>query len=354
MIKLINLTGQNSKIGTIVKQSPKRDNAFIYASVNETKPVFIVTQDGVKPLQPCNVESAGVVKVFVRGQANKGDIIRSRISGDINVNGAGFVTKSTDSNYVNIGTALSTGRNTLIEVNLNIYYSAQSEDKSLDVDHITANTSHFGDDTNYTEFEADGSMNIVGTAKVWDDLRVEPNVRGTGANNPSFEKYFDTGAGSRGVYLYSFDDANAGSEKEVFFTMQLPHAWAGTAVSVHAHWVGAVADTSSAPRWGLEYTWADIGEAFPNTLIIYTDGVNYTGGTPDTGITAGKHYISEFADLTPTAAQNGISAIFIGRLFRDSANAGDTYNASGAKCGLLYIDAHYEINTLGSRDEYAK
>jgi hypothetical protein len=29
-------------------------------------------------------------------------------------------------------------------------------------------------------------------------------------------------------------------------------------------------------------------------------------------------------------------------------------NATGAKCGLLYIDAHYVVNTLGSRQEYTK
>ena len=42
----------------------------------------------------------------------------------------------------------------------------------------------------------------------WDDLRVEPVARTTGANAPKFEKWYDDAAGtSRGVYLYSFDDA---------------------------------------------------------------------------------------------------------------------------------------------------
>lgn len=32
----------------------------------------------------------------------------------------------------------------------------------------------------------------------------------------------------------------------------------------------------------------------------------------------------------------------------------DTYNVEDNKCGLLYIDAHFEINDLGSRHEYVK
>ena len=151
-----------------------------------------------------------------------------------------------------------------------------------------------------------------------------------------------------------FDDAVTNSQKEVFFTMQMPHAWAGTAVSIHVHWIGNLDDTTAAPIWGLEYTWANIGTVFGNSGIVYTDGKNYTGAGDDADIVAFKHYISEFADITPTASQDGISSILIGRLFRRSGDASDTYDVAGNKCGLLYIDAHYEVNTLGSRAEYSK
>ncbi len=50
-------------------------------------------------------------------------------------------------------------------------------------------------------------------------------------------------------------------------------------------------------------------------------------------------------------AADGLSSILIGRLFRNSSAAGDTYTD---KVGLLYIDAHYQINSLGSTDEYTK
>lgn len=204
---------------------------------------------------------------------------------------------------------------------------------------------------NYTEIENDGTLEFVGTAMVWDDLRIEPVARTTGSNAPAFEKWFDDVAGtSRGVDLYSFDDAPAGSEKEIFFTMQMPHGWAGTDIHVHVHWVGAVDDTTAEPRWGLEYNWSDIGAVFGDTTIVYA-GAKYP---TDANVTTSKHYLSEFSAIAPGASAAGLSSVLIGRLFRDSANAGDTYNATGAKCGLLYIDAHYEINTIGSRAELTK
>lgn len=219
----------------------------------------------------------------------------------------------------------------------------------------TALSGHFGSATNYTAWDTDGHQMMVGNATVWEDLRIEPTVRGTGSNNPSFEKYIDDAAGtSRGVFLYSFDDAVTANEKEVYFTMQMPHAWAGTSIQMHVHWIGAVDDTTAAPKWGLEYSWSEIGAVFPDSVIVYTDGSNYTGAGTDVNITALKHYISKFSAITPGTGADGLSSILIGRLFRNSGDAGDTYDATGAKAGLLYIDAHYEANSLGSNTEYTK
>jgi hypothetical protein len=212
-----------------------------------------------------------------------------------------------------------------------------------------------GDGTNYTQIAENGHMTLVGTATVWEDLRIEPVVRAGAGNIPAFEVWRTDSEGlSMGVFLYSFTDVAQAQEKEIHWTAQMPHAWAGTAIYIHVHWMGAVDDTTAAPRWGLEYTWADIGTVFATTSTVYTDGNNYTGGGTDANVTAFKHYISGFAAITPSTSQDGISSVIIGRLFRNSSSALDTYNATGAKCGLLYIDIHYEINSLGSNTEYTK
>lgn len=64
---------------------------------------------------------------------------------------------------------------------------------------------------------------------------------------------------------------------------------------------------------------------------------------------ANTHYITEFAPLAPSAAQDGFSSTLIARLFRNSSHADDTYTN---KVGLLYIDAHIELDKLGSNGEY--
>ena len=210
----------------------------------------------------------------------------------------------------------------------------------------------FGGETNYAEFEEDGTLEFNGAATVWEDLRVEPSVRG-GVRQPAFEKWFDdSGDSSIGVFLYSFTDEVEANQKEIHFTMQMPHAWMGTDIHIHVHWVGNLADTSATPYWGLEYIWADIGATFNDTTYAFATGNG--PGTPDTDITANKHYISSFSAITPSASQDGISSVLIGRLYRNSAATEDTYNVANNKCGLLYIDAHYEVSTCGSRTEFSK
>jgi hypothetical protein len=192
-------------------------------------------------------------------------------------------------------------------------------------------------------------MSQFRSALAWDDLRIEPVARNTGTGAPTFEPWFDNGAGSDGVNLYSFTkEAVAGNEKEIYFTMQLPHSWASTDLELHVHWIPTDTQATGLPRWGLEYTWADIGTAFGNTSIVYTTGIVPPGST---GTTQYQHYVSSFDAITPTSSQDGISSVLIGRLFRNSSDAGDTYDD---KCGLLYIDAHIQLNSTGSAGEYTK
>lgn len=181
----------------------------------------------------------------------------------------------------------------------------------------------------------------------WDDIRVEPEAKTTGANAPTFSQWFTNGLGSRGVYFYLFDNAAGGSEKEIFFNKQMPHGWAGTDIHLHVHWVASSTAASSKVRWGLEYTLTNPGQDFPNTTIIYADTDIYGA----TGTTIKKHTITEFSPITPSATQNAMSCILAGRLFRDSANGADSYTGDA---GLLYIDAHIEFDAAGSGSEYTK
>ena len=215
---------------------------------------------------------------------------------------------------------------------------------------VIAGGGKFGNESggDYSEFEDDGTLIFHGDATVWDDLRVEPTVKSAGTNDPTYSKWLDNGSGSRGVSLYDFTDVITASQKEIYFTAQLPHAWKGTVIYPHVHWIPGAAGSSQRPVWGLEYTWADIGTVFGNTTIIYTNALVPN----DTNLVQNKHYISNFSSgITPSTSQDGISSVLICRLFRYSGDASDTFTGT---CGLMYIDIHFEIDTLGSRSEYTK
>jgi hypothetical protein len=216
----------------------------------------------------------------------------------------------------------------------------------LSVDGITK----LGAGANYTSFDATGHQTMAGTAQPWEDLRVEPTIKATGTGNPpSLVKYFDDVAGtSVGVYLYEFAaEGAAGNEDEVWFNMQMPHAWNGGDVDIHVHWVPNSSEDPAAVIWGLEYTWTDIGQVYPDTLIVQSTSIYPVV----TALVIDTHYLSAFTDITPSATQDGLSSILSCRLFRNSSDAGDTYTGD---CGLLYVDAHYQLNSVGSDQEFVK
>lgn len=208
----------------------------------------------------------------------------------------------------------------------------------------------FGTSPNQTSFDTTGHQTMTGTAKPWEDLRIEPVARTAGTGAPAFEKWFANVPGtSRGVFLYSFtNETVAGNEKEVFFSMQMPHAWDGGATHMHVHFVPAATENSTSVLWGLEYTWKGVGEIYGDTTIVYS---STTLSPADVNITANKHYIAAFSSLVPDSTNNTISSILIGRLFRNSSSSTDNYTN---KLGLLYVDLHYQLNSLGSTDEYIK
>lgn len=192
-----------------------------------------------------------------------------------------------------------------------------------------------------------GELTLSGTGTVFDDLRIEPTVRVTGTRSPSFTQIL-TVSGSQGIYLYTFDNALAVAEKEIMFNVQMPHSWkVGSAIGAHVHWMPTTAENNAAVRWGLEYRMASIGETFINPAILYSS----TNTAGDVNLVQYKHYITPFSHILPQNYESDISAILLGRIFRNSSHADDTFTG---EVGILSIDIHYEIDTMGSRDEYSK
>lgn len=256
---------------------------------------------------------------------------------------------------VSLAPSTGTGINIYYQINngyISSIDSATSAYKPLNYrasDHnFQQGTMSIGDKSggNYASFNTIGEIRLYGDATQWEDLRVPVNATSKGGSkDPDFAKAFDNGAGSQGVFTQYFDPS---TEEELYFEAQLPHAWKqGSDIEAHIHWIpdgngGAGEDVC----WGLEYTWADIGEVFGNTTIIYGD-TNHLSET----LVNGKHYLTELGTIDATGKT--FSSMMICRVFRDATGAGGTDDYPN-DAGLLEIDFHYQVDSFGSNGEYVK
>ncbi len=182
----------------------------------------------------------------------------------------------------------------------------------------------------------------------WEDLRVPvtATTRG-GSKDPAFDRFKrDLPGTSQGVFVYWFDKT---AEEELYFVVQFPHAMKiGTPVNPHFHWVPKTnGGAGKVVGWGLEYTWANIGEVFGVTSMSYANA-HYP---PDASLVAGKHYLTSLPEIAkPTG---NISSMMSCRLFRDATGSGvtDDYDDD---VGLMEFDFHYQIDDRGSVLEGSK
>ena len=225
--------------------------------------------------------------------------------------------------------------------------AAGSERVTIDA---SGNT-RIGDGTNNTYIEADGSLSFEGSATRFDDLTIPVTSTKTGgAKEPGFAKAFDNGSGSQGVYLYWFSGS---TEEELFFTVQIPHSRKyDTEIFPHVHFVVPSGYSTGNIVWGLEYNWANLGDTFTDTNIIYASTNTSLAGGPVAG---DKHLLSSFAGNGPTGGIEGngktLSSMLVCRVFRAVGHADDTYSGDA---GLMQLDFHIEIDAEGSRQLYTK
>jgi hypothetical protein len=182
---------------------------------------------------------------------------------------------------------------------------------------------------------------------LWDDLRVS-TFNKAGSRDPTLAQIYTNGSGSRGVYALIFDDQHT-NEKEVFFQVQLSHAWKeATTIIPHVHWVPTTAGTAVTVQWGLEYNWQDIGENFGNTTIVYGKAHE----PADANFVANRHYITDIPTGGIAGTNLKISSIMNCRLFRNSSDTtNDTFTGDAA---LISFDLHIELDAAGSTSETVK
>jgi hypothetical protein len=207
---------------------------------------------------------------------------------------------------------------------------------NISADGITTIGGTIGD----TKFENDGTILMEDSATVWDDLKVALDNGTNGAQIGSL-------SGLTGPQIWFFKDGEG--IQAMSFTVQLPHGWKeGSYIFPHLHWSPKETKSGNV-EWNLEYSWANYNAATPEVFPdITTSTVVATGG-----FTASKHLITALTANNVGIDGSGkkISSVLICRIWRKSSNTNDTYSADA---GVISLDFHLQLNTIGSRSEYAK
>lgn len=172
----------------------------------------------------------------------------------------------------------------------------------------------------------------------WDDLRFPAQ----GINPPGQVSDPDI----EGATGFSLFDSN--STETLGGAAQLPHSWReGTALIPHVHWT-KTSSASGDVLWQLDYEIKNPGETFAGTYANQLQVSSTVGGTPD-GDTEWEHLISSFGEIEVPDCL--ISCVMLWKVSRVGGDAADTY---GADARLLEYDIHYQIDDLGSKQQFTK
>lgn len=194
---------------------------------------------------------------------------------------------------------------------------------------------------NYAYFLTDGTFRVTGSATAWEDLRVDGLNTRAGVVAPTDE------TGFRGNSAFQVRNFVHNQADEVQFDVQFPHTWnVGSTVSPHVHFSPWITGTASvqAVRFILDYYWGNIDEVFPTGSSTFVMEYTWTGSFQ------WKHLIAEHVGTDLSGAGKNFSSIMKCRLYRDNTI---TNNLAG-KATLLYFDIHYEVDSMGSSQEYVK
>jgi hypothetical protein len=197
--------------------------------------------------------------------------------------------------------------------------------------------------SDHTEFEADGTMQAVGDATCWrDELQM---LVGSRLESPSSDIQLNIPEGS-----VTFETSARYATDYVVMSIQINHDWlVGSAVHPHLHWWQVSSDV---PNWMIGYRWQRQGQAKTTSWtnqIYTTHGYTYTSGT--------LNQITEFGTITPPADYSPVSDILQVRIYRDVTNASTLFagaDPESSDVDAVNFDIHFQVDTLGSREEYSK
>lgn len=164
----------------------------------------------------------------------------------------------------------------------------------------------------------------------WRDITGDINVRGTGANDPSFATFIN------GIRMYSF---SATVMNECFAAFHIPHDLVpGTDIFFHVHWANPAATPNTGNvLWKFEYSFA---RGFNQAAFPATTTVSVLQACPATRY---QHMVAETAAVT--IANLEVDGLILCRIYRDAADGTDTCTDA---VSVLTADVHYQSTNMAT------
>lgn len=189
--------------------------------------------------------------------------------------------------------------------------------------------------TGYSQFEADGTYKMAGSATVFRDWNTSViSAKVPAVNDPEWAAF------SGNIYAYQFavnDYVNLNS-------IEFNHEWKeGSTVELHAHWGVKTSNVDERRvKWEIEYSWGNMGGTFITPVVITGEGTIAAGeATP-------YHHYTSIGTLDMTGGSIGAALVWRIRRIASSGTAPTTDPF------LLQVGVHYEMDTLGSRQRATK
>lgn len=194
------------------------------------------------------------------------------------------------------------------------------------------------------DLDADGRMifDVSGVQIIESTLRYDTSfispfeMRDDGVNPAPAMTLFGSG-GFLGSYQPAFP--NTGSPSLLFVHRFSNRTKEGSKIHPRVYWSQAASGGIESVVWKLDYTIIEPGGVFSAEATLRLEAAG-------NGV-AKKLVASDFANIAPSAGSDGVDAILIGRISRDSADAGDTLGTSAFFHGLGLARAVDGIATAG-------
>ena len=180
--------------------------------------------------------------------------------------------------------------------------------------------------TNYTNIASDGTITLVGTARVTKQiLLLAPSGKKAGVNDPT----------SALVGEFPVEQFSQAVTQNLYWTTHIPKDWdPSTDMLVHIHWAPVNANAGDVV-WDIDYSAIATGQLLTAaaTALTVTDS---TQTTQDQSL--------ETASMTMVAGNIALDDMLSIHVSRDTGDGNDTY---GSAASFICVEISYTVNSLG-------